>query len=99
MLSNILKNRKYTVSVGGTITGECANGYYSSGTITGAEKLCTFTPTSNITSITDTGEVRAERGTDGGLGGPRGENRENNSGMKNKEAKENSTETTTNQTK
>lgn len=39
-------------------------------TITGAEKLCTFTPTSNITSITDTGEVRAERGTDGGLGGP-----------------------------
>ena len=97
--SNILKNRKYTVSVGGTITGECANGYYSSGTRTGAEKLCTFTPTSNITSITDTGEVRAERGTDGGLGGPRGEDRENNSEMKNKEAKENSTETTTNQTK
>lgn len=97
--SNILKNKKYTVSVGGTITGECANGYYSSGTITGAEKLCAFTPTSNITSITDTGEVRAERGTDGGFGGPRGENRENNSGMKNKEAKENSTETTTNQTK
>ena len=97
--SNILKNKKYTVSVGGTITGECANGYYSSGTITDAEKLCTFTPTSNITSITDTGEVRAERGTDGGFGGPRGENRENNGVIKNKEVKENSTETTTNQAK
>ena len=52
-----MKNKKYTVSVGGTITGESVNGYYESGTVTDAEKLCTFTPISSITSITDTGEV------------------------------------------
>lgn len=97
--SDILKNKKYTVSVGGTITGESVNGYYESGTVTGAEKLCTFTPTSSITSITDTGEARAERGTDGGFGGPRGEKRENFDGTKNKENKEGSTETTTSQAK
>lgn len=96
---NILKNKKYTVSVGGTIIGESVNGYYSSGKINDAEKLCTFTPSSNVTSITDTGEARAERGTDGGFGGPRGENRENFGGMKNRETKENSTEVTTNSDK
>lgn len=97
--SDILKNKKYTVSVGGTITGESVNGYYESGTVTDAEKLCTFTPISSITSITDTGEARAERGTDGGFGGPRGEKRENFDGTKNKENKDSSTETTTSQAK
>ena len=63
-----------------------------SGTVTDAEKLCTFTPISSITSITETGAARAERGTDGGFGGPRGEKRENFDGTKNKENKNQSRE-------
>lgn len=68
--AEIAQGETYFASTGGTVSSaEEQNGYYSGGTLSGAEKLCEITPSGAVTAVSGSGETVSGGGGMGGFGG------------------------------
>lgn len=70
-LPELQQGQTYTLSTGGSCSGENVNGLYTGGTYTGGTKLTDVTISSALTSISDDGSAATDHGTAGG-GAPAG---------------------------
>jgi hypothetical protein len=65
----IKDNTKYTVSVGGTVSGEGKDGFYSNGSYLGGTEVGSETTSNTITNITQEGASTNNMGMQWGQGG------------------------------
>ena len=70
---DIKNNTKYTVSVGGTVSGESKDGLYSDGSYLGGTEVGSETISNTITNITQDGASTNSMGMQGGRPGGRGQ--------------------------
>ncbi|GLX69868.1 carbohydrate-binding domain-containing protein [Paenibacillus glycanilyticus] len=66
------KDTSYTLYSGGKSTGMAVNGLYADGDYSGGTKVVSFTASSLITWVNESGVTEAQSGFGGGMGGGRG---------------------------
>jgi len=71
-LPELVQGKTYTLSSGGSCTGDNVNGVYSGGTYSAGTKLTNITISGTLTSIADDGSQVSNRGTMGGSPGGQG---------------------------
>ncbi|WP_336775004.1 carbohydrate-binding domain-containing protein [Paenibacillus sp. MMO-58] len=69
---DLAKDASYTIYSGGKSTGTATNGLYTDGDYSGGTKVVSFTASSLITWVNESGVREAQSGFGGGMGGGRG---------------------------
>ncbi|WP_127494919.1 carbohydrate-binding domain-containing protein [Paenibacillus glycanilyticus] len=69
---DLAKDASYTIYSGGKSTGTPTNGLYADGEYSGGTKVVSFTASSLITWVNESGVTEAQSGFGGGMGGGRG---------------------------
>lgn len=69
---DLAKDASYTIYSGGKSTGKATNGLYADGEYSGGTKVVSFTASSLITWVNESGVTEAQSGFGGGMGGGRG---------------------------
>ncbi|NIK71320.1 carbohydrate-binding domain-containing protein [Paenibacillus sp. BK720] len=69
---DLAKDASYAIYSGGKSTGTATNGLYNGGEYSGGTKVVSFTASSLITWVNESGVTEAQSGFGGGMGGGRG---------------------------